>query len=157
MDTKIIIRKMRKKDIPAVAALMKSMWYEHCEENPDMYRMKEFVEYPAEKWLTRILYHPKNIVLVADYEGKVVGTVRGQIEKWPNWYTFKHIMYVDDVVVDPKFRRKGIATNLVKTIRKIAKEKGVDRLYSKVYNFNKHSSLLFQKVGFKDKYAYYFL
>jgi GNAT superfamily N-acetyltransferase len=157
MEHQIEVRKMKKKDIPRVSELSRLMWFEHSDKHPEMYKREEFEKYNVEKYLENTLYSRKHIILVAVYNDLVVGTIHGIIEKWPYWYQFRHILYIDDVVVDKKHQHQGIATKLVNEIVELGKERGVTNYYAKVYNFNKHSSQLFQKCSFENKYSYFFL
>ena len=74
MQNHIVIRKMKKKDIPKVSELSRMMWFEHSDKHPEMYKREEFEKYDVEKYLENTIYSKKHIVVVAEYNEE--GTVQ---------------------------------------------------------------------------------
>lgn len=88
-------------------------------------------------------------VLVAEDDGKIAG--------WTGW-TIKHspvkkesYVYLAEIMVDPHFRRKGIATRLIMEVEKNAKEIGSSYIYCYIFEPNDASGDLFKKLGFSHK------
>ncbi|AKB80403.1 acetyltransferase (GNAT) family protein [Methanosarcina horonobensis HB-1 = JCM 15518] len=85
-------------------------------------------------------------VLVAEEDGKIAGwtglTVKIAPEKKEKYAYFTEIM------VHPDFRRSGVATKLVKEAEKKAREMGADYAYCYIYDSNKASQFLFEKMGY---------
>lgn len=53
------------------------------------------------------------------------------------------------IVVNPAFRKRGVATLLIQTAEKVAKEKfGIEILHLEVYEKNEKAYRLYQKLGF---------
>ena len=78
-----------------------------------------------------LLAHPEHLILgpeglnegrtlVADEDGSVVG--------FATWATADGVTELEDLFVDPGWRRRGIATALVKGIAEVVRARGVERL-----------------------------
>ncbi len=87
-------------------------------------------------------------VLVAEEEGKVAGWVGWTAKKHPTRKE-QHI-YLTEVMVNPEFQRKGIATKLVAEVDKNAQETGSDHVYCYIYETNDASKSLFEKLGYSS-------
>ena len=59
--------------------------------------------------------------------------------------------YLDDLIVDPKFRGKGIATELMKQASDFAKEKGAAYVDFTARPRREASNSLYEKMGFKKR------
>ncbi len=57
--------------------------------------------------------------------------------------------YLDEVVVDERYRGKGIATKLIKTFEKDARKRKARRIFSSTQPSNKASIKMQQKLGYK--------
>jgi len=83
-------------------------------------------------------------VYAALTENKFVGWIHAlyipKIGKWP-----MGIMYIDELWVSSDFRRKGIATALIKKVIEIKDDLGIDCL--RVYTDNKAAKNLYEKCG----------
>jgi ribosomal protein S18 acetylase RimI-like enzyme len=85
-------------------------------------------------------------VLVAEDDGKIAGWIgwtikRGLIKEEP-------YVYLAEIMVYPHFRRKGIATRLVKEVEKNAHEIGSNYVYCYIFEPNDASRALFRKLGY---------
>ena len=79
--------------------------------------------------------------LVSDqFVGWIHGIYVPKIGKWT-----MGAFYIDELWVTPKFRRKGIATALIKKIIKIKDELGVDCI--RVYTNNRAAKNLYENCG----------
>ena len=62
----------------------------------------------------------------------------------------KHVAYFYEVYVDPDFRKKGYATQLINfLIDKVRKYKEIEQIELKVNSRNKSAIALYEKLGFK--------
>lgn len=87
-------------------------------------------------------------VLVAQEDEEIAG--------WIGW-TVKHdpikeeqYAYLVEVMVHPKFRRKGIAANLVVDVEKNIREIGSTHIYCLILEQNSASKALFEKLGYSN-------
>jgi ribosomal protein S18 acetylase RimI-like enzyme len=100
----------------------------------ELSEIKEFISAPKE-----------NVVLVAEYEGRIVGFVVAKIlaHSAGGW------CMLDNLGVDPKHRRKGLGNRMLKALYneiKARKIKYVQILESK----NKQARRFWKKEGFKE-------
>jgi len=97
-----------------------------------------------------LLAHPEYLVLgpeglaegrtyVADQEGSVVG--------FATWVKAGGIFELEDLFVDPAWRRRGIAMALVNRIAQVLRARGVERLE---VTANPHAQGFYRAAGFLD-------
>jgi len=87
------------------------------------------------------------IRIVADVDGEVIGNLEIFFSRHP--LTF-HAADISTVVVNPRFRRKGIATKMIESALKIAKERKIEIVKIDVEAKNTPAVKLYTKVGFKE-------
>lgn len=92
--------------------------------------------------------HPAARVIVAEEEGRMAGYVLGQIAEPPPLFEVKPYLFVSDLYVRPEYRRQGIATRLVETLRVWALTQGVWRLSLVIAEQNPAHGL-WQRLGFE--------
>ncbi len=99
--------------------------------------------------------HPhKVLIFIVLVEGVITGTASlhlGHYSTWnDNWYG-----HIEDVVVDPDYRGRGLAEKLVSHIIAVATEKKLARLELNALVENDAARRLYEKVGFStDSVAY---
>ncbi|WP_440946237.1 GNAT family N-acetyltransferase [Methanosarcina sp. T3] len=87
-------------------------------------------------------------VLVAEKDGKVAGWIGLTLKTTPEQK--EKCAYITEVMVDPAFQRAGIATNLIKEAEKKAQETEAVYAYCYIYEPNKASRALFEKMGYSE-------
>ena len=131
------IRKATKDDIPAIAKLyMEQNWF--GEEN-SIQKMKENYNENSDT----------NIVLVAEYKGKIIGTVTLNIDKSLAFNCMKYITF-DYLVVKREYRRKKVGTQLMQIIYKIAERENFESIWGVSSYGRKKAADFFLKVGMDD-------
>ena len=86
------------------------------------------------------------ICLVAEEDGKVAGWIGLTLKPTPG--REERYAYFTEVMVHPAFRRAGVATKLVEEAEKKAREMGAAYAYDYIYEPNKASRSLFEKMGY---------
>lgn len=83
--------------------------------------------------------------LIAEVEGTAVGTAI----YFYNFSTFlmKPGIYLEDLFVLPDYRRRGIATALLKALANLAVEQGCGRLEWSVLDWNENAIALYKEMG----------
>jgi aminoglycoside 6'-N-acetyltransferase I len=76
--------------------------------------------------LAAMLSEQNHILLVAVNEGIVIGQILAAIHRHPDKPTE---LYIDDLGVSEKFRRRGIATHLYKKLYVIGVERGCEEVW----------------------------
>jgi ribosomal protein S18 acetylase RimI-like enzyme len=61
-----------------------------------------------------------------------------------------------DIVIDSQYRNQGFGKLLIENILKWGKSKGADRAYLQVLADNAPAIRLYEKVGFKEEYRYWY-
>ncbi len=154
----IEIRELETKDIPQLESLIAPMWLMHANSEPKILDVEAFKKFKVSEYFADALKHKNQRVLIAKTSEKVVGCLRLEIEKAGKEYSYTgDILYLDDLVVAPRYRNRGIATMLIEKAKEFAAEKNIKLLNAKIWNFNAPSTKLFKKNKFKPKYTYYFL
>lgn len=96
----------------------------------------------SEKTFMRMLKKNKGFYLVAESDGKIVGTIFGTHDGGLLGYIYK-------LAINKNFQRKKIATRLVNELLKRFKKIGIYWIYGHIYNTNKNARRFFKTVGFK--------
>jgi len=61
------------------------------------------------------------------------------------------------VLVDPDFRRKGLGRKVTESLLAYSKNMGINHAYLQVEVSNPNAIRLYETIGFKEKYQYYYL
>lgn len=95
-------------------------------------------------------------ILVAERDGIICGFACVQyVDKPENPYMVARKFYdVDEFGVDEKFRRQGVATELIEYIRSDAKRLGMNRVELNMWEFNEGALAFYEAVGFKTYRRY---
>ncbi len=86
----------------------------------------------------------KDLFLVADYLGRVVGYIIGLIE----YRDGRKLGHIISLAVDPLYRGMGIGKKLMDSIEKLFIEKKVDLIYLEVSVSNLPAINLYRKLGY---------
>ncbi len=152
----IIIRELEKEDVEYVLPLLQKMFLEHDLAEPDLFTPNSFSTDQIEKYLNESLESKTCKVFVATKDSEIVGTIRATIKEAPSFYKDRWIGYTDDLVVKEEYRRKGIGGELINKSIEYYKSKGASLIESKIYEFNKPSQALSEKLGFKKTFSYFY-
>lgn len=89
--------------------------------------------------------------LVAESEGIICGfAVLHHIHKSENSFMYERdFMDIDEVCVDRKYRRHGIASEMIAYIKDYTKEQGIKRIELDMWEFNEDVLASYEAVGFK--------
>ncbi|WP_292391458.1 GNAT family N-acetyltransferase [Methanosarcina sp. UBA5] len=100
--------------------------------------------------ITRYKMYKNWNMLVAEEEGKIAGWIGLTVK--PTQASERNIKcgYITEVMVHPAFRRKGVATQLLKKAEEKALGMGSSYTYAYVYESNNASKSLFGKMGYSS-------
>jgi len=85
--------------------------------------------------------------LVADVNGEAIGNLEMFFSQHP---LALHIAEISTVVINTKYRRRGIATKMIEVALEIAKEKNIKIVKIEVEAKNAPAVKLYTKAGFKE-------
>ncbi len=99
--------------------------------------------------------HPDQVrIYIAVIDGVIAGTASlhlGHYSTWnDHWYG-----HIEDVIVDPECRRRGVGEALVRHIVTAAGELGLSRLELNALNDNAGARKMYEKIGFKTDSVVY--
>lgn len=138
------IRKAETRDYEAVDILMQQLHKIHVLGRPDLYLDMEH-PYSLEEF-EKLVKNEEVISYVAEEEKIVVGLCIASMRNKSNMVTMR-TAYLEDMVVDAGYQRKGIAKKLFKTVEDEAKKLGAKRLDLMVWEFNKSAIELYKSLG----------
>ena len=150
----IVIRELNNEDIPQVKKLLQDMWLLHA-NNSSLLSKNELLRLNVEADLESVISDKNQIFLIALASDQIVGGVRGEIKNTPSFYKERKELYIDDLVVDPKFERQGVGTKLIGACLSFARELGVNLAIAKLYKFNTPTRKLFKSMGFEEDYSFF--
>ena len=93
--------------------------------------------------LRRKLERDSDLFLVAEKDSKIVGAVIGAWDGRRAW--------IYHLAVDPRFRRKHIASKMLREVERRLGEKGVPKVNAQVFAWNVPSLNLFESLGYKKQ------
>ena len=106
-------------------------------------------------WFTRTLFRKllkknKGLYLVAEMQGKIIGSVFAMEDGGYYGYLYK-------LAVLPTYRRYGIATKLINSALQVLAKHGIDWTFALVEKTNRASIKTLQSVGFKIRRTHYLI
>ena len=100
---------------------------------------------PTDAYLTSVLNKSHVIALTAMHGNKVVGgLVAYELEKFEQ---MRREIYIYDLAVAEQYRRKGTATELINTLKTIAKERGAYVIYVQADQDDTPAIELYRSLG----------
>lgn len=145
----ITIRRARIDDHVAVCALLDSLHGLHHEHAPSMFRPPAS-ESDSRARLAAFLAMEGHVILVADSAGEVAGIARGAIRKSPapSIFVEPHWAVLEELVVAPAWRRRGIGRLLTAAVEQWAVACGAPSIELNVYDFNADARRFYESLGY---------
>lgn len=148
------IRFAREDELDRVNELRKQVNDLHVEGKPDVFKAgfnDELYNHIYDIW-----NDPEQEIVVADADGIICGfAVVHHIYKAENPFMFERdFIDVDEFCVDERFRRQGIATEIITFIKDYTKEKGFRRIELNMWEFNQGALEFYEAVGFNTYRRY---
>jgi GNAT superfamily N-acetyltransferase len=144
-----MIRTGTSEDAKAVLELFCSIQELHATHFPDLFKMPSEAASPLE-WLARVFAGLNAFVLVAEWDGAIVGNLLAQeirreesvIQPALHYFSLEHI------AVAKPFRRRGIGTALLSVLFEEAARRQINRIELQVWSFNDTGQQFFASHGF---------
>ena len=150
----VIIRQFEEKDYEAFGRLFEETYDEYLEflrhENPEKYLTER--QEGEERKITRArfeFYLETGTSFVAEEEGRAVGCVASQTVRFV--HGVDRLLWIEYIVVQPRFRRRGIGLDLLNKLIDHARRSGIDKIYTTISPDNEASIELHHKAGFDVK------
>lgn len=146
--THVNIRPATLEDIPQIEESLRKSWEMHLQEEPGLFDEERLRSSDIESYYKKALTNKDCVVLIAEKDGQFAGFIRAEADTIQPWFKHNKILWLDDIYVKEEFRREGVARSLVQQAEQAAREKGIKRVQSRVYVFNKPIQELLRSMGY---------
>lgn len=142
------IRRGRAADVRKLEPLFRE-YMEFHRRRDSIYALSKDAPKAWSRYVRRRLRAGRYLLLIAEVSGRIVGFATSEIAMRPP--VFRSVRYgmIGDVAVTRRFRRKGIATLLVRECRRWLFSQGVRRVELRVLVRNAVSRAFWRKMGFR--------
>lgn len=155
MTTEVRIRELEGSDIGSgLKEMLLGMWVMHADSSSHLISKEKLLSMDMDGYLEKCIVDSNQRGYVAVTDSRVVGLIRCEVKKLPEFYVTDKELYVDDLVVHEDYRKQGVATELIEAVKEFGKSNGIKLLRTAVYLFNEKSRKLFLKNGFKEDYCF---
>lgn len=145
----VTIREMRQGDLGPVGTLAGGLVRLHHRWDADRFLLVDDVEGGYRWFFGTQLGRRDAVLLVAELDGAIAGYAYGTVEErdW-NLLLDEHGT-LNDVAVDPRFRRRGIGRKLVEATVQALEARGAPRVVLMSATQNTEAQALFASLGFR--------
>lgn len=145
----VTIRNARASDHAQLAALFDDLDQLHRDNAPWLLQKPDVDPRPP-TWLENRIADPRSAIFVAD-AGQCVGLATVRLQDAPSFPVFipQHSAVIDDLFVQPTWRRKGVARLLYRNCELWARGRGAAWLETNVYDFNVKAFEFYANAGFE--------
>ena len=148
-----MIRKIRKSDYEAVDRLLLQLHKVHVDGRPELFHDLE--HFMSKDSFENLIADEETVfaILVEKWD-KVVGCCFASVLNHSGMVSMKTV-YIDQIVVDEKYRRKKIGLKMFKAVRKYAKKIGAKRVDLMVWSHNETAIRAYQSYGMMEQRCVY--
>jgi aminoglycoside 3-N-acetyltransferase I len=141
------IRVLGADDAPALRQMLGL--FSDAFDDPESYLNRQ----PSDAYLTRLLSGDTFIAVAAFAAGQMVGGLAGYVLH--KFEQERSEFYIYDLAVAEEFRRRGIATALINTIRRIAQQRGIHVIFVQADYGDDPAVALYTKLGTREDVMHY--
>lgn len=142
------IRKATEEDIPNIESGIRASWNLHATAEPELFDLERINTSNVQKYYKEALSNLDSVILVAEFEGDFAGFIKADTEIIPHWFQHNKTFWIDDIYINEKFRRKGIARKLIDQVEEEASKRGIKRIQGRIYKFNQPMQNLLSSLGY---------
>ena len=141
------IRLLGATDAPALRQMLDL--FSEAFDDPESYLNRQ----PSDAYITRLLASDTFIAVAAFAAGQMVGGLAGYVLH--KFEQERSEFYIYDLAVADQFRRQGIATALINTIRHIAQQRGIHVIFVQADYGDDPAVALYTKLGTREDVMHY--
>ena len=145
----MIVRKAKIKDVDEITNLNYLLMKYH-EKIDKYYEINKDHRKIHNKYVKKLIRSKNALVLVAEVNGKIVGTMYGAIKKRPPVMEVKKFGHLGDAFILKKYRKQGIGKKLTKELMKWFKSKRVKFVELEADIRNETAMKSWESLGFKS-------
>jgi ribosomal protein S18 acetylase RimI-like enzyme len=145
------IRSAQLKDHATLIALFEEIDRMHRDALPHKFQKAE--GFPrSQEYFAELVTNPEGLMLVADKDERPIGLLVALLRQTPDIPIIvpRRLLVIDTLVVDPKYRYKGIGKALMENAHQWGKEKNVQEVQLNVYEFNQDAILFYKTLGYEN-------
>jgi GNAT superfamily N-acetyltransferase len=147
------IRSGRREDAADAARLWMQSAKEHTSHDP-IYTTSPGAERVMQRFLADLTSSGHAFLFVAEYDGRTVGFVSGELRESSPTFRPKTWASVDDVFVEPNYRNLGVGRALVESVKAWAKKRSADGVSLQVAAANERGRKFYEDLGFREVSVY---
>lgn len=123
----------------------------HLERRPEHFKPTKIPELAA--WYRSLLESPTARVWIAEDTGLPVGYVLAILHHLPEtpFTQDRQWCEIDQIAVDPSYRRQGVARSLILKVLATARAEGILQIEAASWSFNEEAHQAFRRLGFAPK------
>ena len=149
------VRRAEEKDVERVLALLSQVLEIHAKLRPDIF-ISGTTKYSREELIQIFNDDDRPVYVATDDADAVVGYAFCKFESQPssvNMVPFESV-YIDDLCVDARFRRQGVANLLFEHVKNVAAARGCYEITLNVWEGNDAALAFYQRMGFRPQKTY---
>lgn len=145
----MLVRSGTVDDIPAVLPMVAKICALHESWDRAKYGFIEHPEQRYEKFLMRMAQNERSVFLVAEDDGQLIAFITSTIEEGIPIYRLKEFAFIHDLWVEPEYRQKGTARQMVMLSVERFHQMGVKQIRLDTTPMNENARRLFASCGFR--------
>ena len=146
----MLIRSATSDDVPKVLPMVAKICALHENWDTAKYGFLPHPEQRYEKWLTRLpSSSDRSVFLVAEDQGKLGGFLVATVEREIPIYRLQEYAFIHDIWVEPEYRQKGVARQMVMLCVERFAEMKVQQIRLDTATVNEAARQLFTSCGFR--------
>ncbi|MBW2992290.1 GNAT family N-acetyltransferase [Candidatus Woesearchaeota archaeon] len=147
----MIIRKANTKDISQLKKMKKDLFITWDKIDPmDKLDKKWFLSKDSDDYMKKLIDRKDAIYLVAEEKGVIIGFIYGFIEKRDPCLLDKKTGFIDELYIEPEYRKKGLAKKLTNAVLKWFKSKNLRWSVVCTHAMDKPANSYWKNTGFED-------
>ena len=149
-------------DVQAVAELCLMVEHQHEEYSPLRWGLRPDISQRYPQWLSRVITDSQWLVLCARVkepakvpsmvQTRLAGVLVANLMDEIPIYICTRYAFIHEIAVYPEFRRRGVATALLKESRHWAEEQGVSQVRLMAAEMNPVAQALFTRAGYQTTF-----
>lgn len=148
---KITIRKANIRDLGDILSLNLDLFKREYREYDKRLNLKWTYGKVGKSYFKKRVSGKNGFVLVAEDAGEIIGYLCGSVQKCPYDYRIiRRFAELENMIVNKKFRGKGIGEKLVQKFLKWCKDEKVNVISVNSSIQNEKGIAFYRKMGFKD-------
>lgn len=147
---KITIRKAKLNDIKDMQKFMYLLMKEEHENFDPTNKVTWAKSKRCTEYFENRIANPKCLAIIAEYKGKKIGYLSGQINGAFEYRSVTKFGILADMFVLEEYRNLKIGTKLIKEFKKWAKAKGAKRIRVQAFAMNEKGLRFYRRHGFND-------